>query len=131
MRKSRVWYKKLAVHIMQMALYNAYVLHRYAGQRGTFLEFQEVVIKYFLFGDQEGGSASTSGSEAPSRIVPGQHFPGVVPQTASKGRSQKRCRVCSKNGIRKDTIHHCETCPEKPGLCMKDCFRIYHTSLDF
>ncbi|KAM3940653.1 LOW QUALITY PROTEIN: piggyBac transposable element-derived protein 4-like [Leptodactylus fuscus] len=129
MRKSRVWYKKLAVHIVQMAMYNAYVLFRCAGQRGTFLDFQEVVIKNILFRDQEGTVPSTSGSEAPC-IVPGQHFPGEVPQTSKKGKNQKRCRVCAKRGIRKDTIYQCDTCPEKPGLCMKECFRIYHTSLD-
>ncbi|XP_066457697.1 piggyBac transposable element-derived protein 3 [Eleutherodactylus coqui] len=131
MRKTRVWYKKLAVHLVQMAMYNAYVLYRGAGQRGTFLEFQEDVIKALIFGEQEvGEQPSTSGSEA-TRIVPGQHFPSEIPSTGKKGRTQKKCRVCYKQGIRKDTIHHCETCPTQPGLCIKNCFKTYHTSLKF
>lgn len=34
----------------------------------------------------------------------------------------KRCPACSKRKARKDTIHHCLTCPEKPGLCLSLCF---------
>ncbi|KAM3930073.1 piggyBac transposable element-derived protein 4-like [Leptodactylus fuscus] len=126
--QSWVWYKSLAVHIVQMALYNAYVLSRCAGHGGTFHEFQEVVIKTLIFGNLKRERPSTSSGSDVSRIVPGQHFPCEVPQTRKKGRSQKRCRVCSKKGIRKETIYQCDTCPVKPGLCMKECFRIYHTS---
>ncbi|CAN2387481.1 Lin-9 DREAM MuvB core complex component [Pristimantis euphronides] len=127
----RVWYKKLAVHLVQMALYNAYVLSQCAGYGGTFLDFQEVVIMTLIFKDQKRKGSSTSSSIDDVRIVPGQHFPCEVPQTRKKGRSQKRCRVCSRKGVRKDTIYQCDTCPLKPGLCMKDCFRIYHTSPGF
>ncbi|XP_056397301.1 piggyBac transposable element-derived protein 4-like [Hyla sarda] len=127
MRKTRAWYKKLAVHMVQMALYNAFVLYRHAGQRGTFLEFQEVVIRNLIFGDQEDAGPSTSES---SRIVPGQHFPSEIPHTGKKGRTQKKCRVCYKRGIRRDTTYQCETCPTQPGLCIS-CFKIYHTSLQF
>ncbi|XP_073412484.1 protein lin-9 homolog isoform X2 [Dendrobates tinctorius] len=124
----KLWYKKLAVHIVQIALYNAYVLSRSAGHQGTFLEFQEAVIRHLLLGDPEEETPSMSSGTEATRIVPGQHFPSKVPQTGKVGRSQKRCRVCSKNGIRKDTSYQCNTCPVKPGLCMRDCFRIYHTS---
>ncbi|KAM3936742.1 piggyBac transposable element-derived protein 4-like [Leptodactylus fuscus] len=130
MRKTRVWYKKLVVHMVQMALYNSYVLSRCAGHTGTFLEFQEAIIKSLIFGDLEVPGPSTSETHG-SRIVPGQHFPSEVPQTAKKGKTQKRCRVCYKRGIRRDTIYQCDTCPDKPGLCMKECFRLYHTSMEY
>lgn len=126
LRKSRAWYKKLVLHLTQIASYNAFVLYKNAGNGGKFLQFQESVIKSLLFG-QEGESSVTT----VCRVVPGQHFPGVVPPTGKKSRPQKRCRVCSKQGIRKDTIYHCETCPSQPGLCINECFRIYHTSVDF
>ncbi|KAM4042928.1 piggyBac transposable element-derived protein 4-like [Anomaloglossus baeobatrachus] len=128
-RQMRLWYKKLALHIVQMALYNAYVLSRRAGHRGTFPEFQEAVIRHLLLGVPEEQAPTTSSFAMEStRTVLGQHFPGKVPQTGKVGSSQKRCRVCSKNGIRKDTSYQCDSCPVKPGLCMKNCFRIYHTS---
>ncbi|XP_056424470.1 protein lin-9 homolog isoform X2 [Hyla sarda] len=129
MRSLRVWYKKLAVYVVHMALYNAYVLSQCAGHEGTFMEFQEEIIKTLIFPVKEKKVPSTPSVSVDPRIVPGQHFPSEVPPTGKKGRSQKRCRVCSKRGIRKDTIYQCDTCPVKPGLCMKDCFRVYHTSL--
>lgn len=45
MRKTCVWYKKLAVHLTQVAMYNAFVLYRSAGSRDNFLQYQEKVIK--------------------------------------------------------------------------------------
>ncbi|XP_056388350.1 piggyBac transposable element-derived protein 4-like [Hyla sarda] len=77
LRKTRAWYKKLALHLLQIAMYNAFVLYKCAGNTGTYLQFQENVIKTFLFGDQEGEGSRATGSE--NRIAPGQHFPGVVP----------------------------------------------------
>ncbi|KAM4030257.1 piggyBac transposable element-derived protein 4-like [Anomaloglossus baeobatrachus] len=124
MRKAKVWYKKLAVHIVQMAMYNAYVLSRCAGQtnNSSFLQFQEAVIKALMFGDEEGAGPSTSRTQV-SRMVPGQHF-------ACEARLRKRCRVCYKKGRRRETRFQCETCPDKPGLCLNECFRIHHMSVD-
>ncbi|XP_044141537.1 piggyBac transposable element-derived protein 4-like [Bufo gargarizans] len=130
MRKSRIWYKKLVVHLTQVALYNAFVLYRNAGQEGTFLEFQENVIKALIYWDREEAGPSTTSTCAETRIVPGQHFPSEISPTAKKSKPLKRCRVCYKNGIRKETSYQCETCPSKPGLCMKRCFKIYHTTFD-
>ncbi|XP_069815791.1 piggyBac transposable element-derived protein 4-like [Dendropsophus ebraccatus] len=128
MRRSRIWYKKLAVNLVQMALYNSFVLYRKAGNHGTYLEYQEKVIKRLILGEEVGETSASSSNVG--RIIPGQHFPGLVPCTGKKRQAQKRCRVCFKKGIRRDTIYQCDTCPSKPGLCMKECFRIFHTSLD-
>ncbi|CAN2388364.1 Transposase IS4, partial [Pristimantis euphronides] len=64
MRKKKAWYKKLSVHLVQMSMYNAYVLYQGAGHTVRFLEFQEQVLKALLFGDQGGGGGggSTSGA---------------------------------------------------------------------
>ncbi|XP_056405467.1 oocyte zinc finger protein XlCOF7.1-like [Hyla sarda] len=90
------------------------------------------VLKALIFGDRERAGQSYQGTEVISAtIVPGQHFPGEVPHTGKKGRSQKRCRVCYKRGIRKNTTSQCDTCPDNPGLCIKNCFREYHTSMQY
>ncbi|XP_069814605.1 piggyBac transposable element-derived protein 4-like [Dendropsophus ebraccatus] len=86
MRKSKTWYKKLAVHLTQIALYNAFVLSRHAGSRDTFLQFQEKVIKNLIFGDLGEGVASGSNV---CRIVPGQHFPLLITPTERKSKPQK------------------------------------------
>ncbi|XP_069800973.1 piggyBac transposable element-derived protein 4-like [Dendropsophus ebraccatus] len=132
LRKTNIWYKKLAVHMVQTAMYNAFVLYRCAGHPGKYLQFQEAVVKALIFCGGEGGGPSTSAAATGGpRIVPGQHFPGEVPHTGKKGKSQKRCRVCYKRGFRKDTCFQCDTCPDKPGLCIKECFKTYHTSMEY
>ncbi|XP_069819582.1 piggyBac transposable element-derived protein 4-like [Dendropsophus ebraccatus] len=132
LRKTNIWYKKLAVHMVQTAMYNAFVLYRCAGHPGKYLQFQEAVVKALIFCGGEGGGPSTSAAATGGpRIVPGQHFPGEVPHTGKKGKSQKKCRVCYKKGFRKDTCYQCDTCPDKPGLCMKECFKTYHTSMEY
>ncbi|CAJ0947592.1 unnamed protein product [Ranitomeya imitator] len=89
LRKAKVWYKKLSVYIVQMAMLNAFLLSRCARHTDTsYLQFQEVVFKALLFGTREGAGPSTSGTEG-GRIVPGQHFPGKVPQTGKRGMKNK------------------------------------------
>ena len=47
------------------------------------------------------------------------------------------CRVCYAKGRRTEAGHiirstqYCEECPEKPGPCLAECFRIYHTKIDY
>ncbi|KAG8273766.1 hypothetical protein J6590_014405 [Homalodisca vitripennis] len=52
-------------------------------------------------------------------------------QEANVSRTKrKKCRQCTKNGKPNvKTAFHCVTCPEKPGLCMGQCFEAYYDSL--
>ncbi|XP_069363497.1 piggyBac transposable element-derived protein 4-like [Maniola hyperantus] len=43
----------------------------------------------------------------------------------------KPCRVCTKNKKRKESSFVCATCPEKPALCVVNCFYTYHTDPRF
>lgn len=69
----RVWYKKLAVLIIQLALYNAYML--YQCTRGTFLEFPEVV-KSSLYLRIGGLGAQVFQEVRPHTLYEGKIFPG-------------------------------------------------------
>lgn len=90
MRKTRVWYKKISVHLTQIAMYNSFVLYRYIGSKDTFLQFQEKVIKSLIFAEQElEASASTPSTSSVVRIVPGQHFPGEIPVTGKTKKPHK------------------------------------------
>jgi hypothetical protein len=43
---------------------------------------------------------------------------------------RRRCFMCLKKGLRKDTRWFCGACPSKPPLCMsKGCFVAYHSQL--
>ncbi|XP_068082602.1 piggyBac transposable element-derived protein 4-like [Anabrus simplex] len=58
-----------------------------------------------------------------------RHFLQRISPTASKARPQKRCVVCYKQGKRKESVYWCPDC--ETFLCVEECFKIYHTKLNF
>uniref|UniRef100_A0A8C5R0Q0 PiggyBac transposable element-derived protein domain-containing protein n=1 Tax=Leptobrachium leishanense TaxID=445787 RepID=A0A8C5R0Q0_9ANUR len=126
MRKSRAWYKKVAIYLMQIATHNAFLLCKKAnpGVTLSFLQFQLQVISGLLYQDAPVPRAVMGDR------VGAMHFIYKIPPTEGKQKPQKRCRVCFKRGQRRDTIFYCPECPGQPGLCLGDCFKIYHTVRD-
>ena len=55
MRKTLRWYKKIAVHIIEMAVHNAYILYcpQPNAEKKTSLQFREEVLQYWLNGSQD------------------------------------------------------------------------------
>ena len=68
--------------------------------------------------------------QTPSRLYEVGHYPELLPVTETWSKPQARCRVCSSKGKRTDTRYVCGVCPGKPGLCVKECYRIWHTKED-
>ncbi|XP_069812926.1 piggyBac transposable element-derived protein 4-like [Dendropsophus ebraccatus] len=126
-RKNKAWYKKVAIYLIQMATYNSYVLYKRQGSL-SFLQYQEKVVEHLMF--EEPPSADTFQSENVERLT-GRHFPHHVPETPNKKYPQKRCRVCRKHGIRRETRFYCPMCPSEPGLCVYPCFEKYHTIVNY
>ena len=56
----------------------------------------------------------------------GNHYPELIPANEKKEKPQKRCCLCYKEGIRKETRYQCDTCRKHTALCPAPCFRIYH-----
>ncbi|KAM4702819.1 piggyBac transposable element-derived protein 4-like [Rhinophrynus dorsalis] len=128
MRKTRAWYKKVAIYLMQIATYNAFILYKKAnpGMKLTFLQFQLQVISGILYQDAPAPRAVMEESR-----VGATHFIFKIPPTMTQQKPQKRCRVCFKRGQRKETTFYCPDCPGQPGLCIGDCFKRYHTLVHF
>ena len=127
-RRSKRWYKKVSVYLFQLALLNAHVLYRASGRTGSFLKFQEEIVEALLFPD--GAVPHLPNANAVSRLYE-RHFPFVLAGTPTRKSPQKRCRVCSKLGFRRDTRFYCPDCPDQPGLCIGACFKRYHTLVEF
>ena len=125
-RRTRRWYKKVSVYLIQLAVYNSYVLYSKAGRMGSFLKFQEETISVLLY---PGGSVPQV-PDVVSRLHE-RHFPSVFPGTPSHRSPRKRCRVCSRSGLRRDTTVFCPDCPDQPALCIGECFRKYHTQVHY
>ena len=56
---------------------------------------------------------------------PHQHYFGKLTDVR-----QKRCRVCLRNGKRKETSYQCIVC-QMPLCLLGNCFRLYHTKVKF
>ncbi|KAM9316151.1 piggyBac transposable element-derived protein 4-like [Gastrophryne carolinensis] len=130
-RKSRAWYKKVAIHLVQMATYNSFVVFKAAvpGSNLSFIKYQQQLLPALLFGDTEEAPQVTA-SDNEARLV-GKHFIKCIPDIGGKKYPQKACRVCRKHGIRKDVRYYCPKCPSQPGLCFEHCFEAYHTQVDY
>ncbi|XP_053323867.1 piggyBac transposable element-derived protein 4-like [Spea bombifrons] len=128
LRKTKTWYKKVAIYLTQVAMYNTYVLYKKCatGKIYNFLELQLKILRDILF-----EQANPNVQDENVLRLTGRHFPSTIPTTGAKQKPQKRCRVCYKKGIRKDSRYHCPSCPSLPGLCINECFMIYHTKVDY
>lgn len=65
--------------------------------------------------------------ETTARLTECGHYPEKLEPTATWTKPQARCRVCSSRGLRRESVYICPICPSKPGLCMKECFKLWHT----
>ncbi|KAK2172665.1 hypothetical protein NP493_942g00019 [Ridgeia piscesae] len=69
-----------------------------------------------------------AGADSPVIEIDGKtHVPDFVPPTPAKSKPTKRCRVCYRSGVRKETRVHCSTCSAHPGLCYPACYALYHS----
>lgn len=128
-RRSRFWYKKVSIYLFQLAIYNSFVIYHKSTERsGAFLDFQEAIVTELIY--HEGSAPENIYSDAVGRLH-GRHFPYVITPSETGRRRQKRCRVCSRTGVRRDTRYCCPQCPSEPGLCIGDCFRRYHTAVQY
>lgn len=145
-RKTIRWYKKVLFHILDMAVWNSFFIYKQFHPNCSFLDFREELI-VSLFNLQANVTEGkdlvnlvTSRGRPPkaqSATCPidmsTHHFPEKIPfpfghNNQGKNKSyQKRCKVCSENGGRKETSFKCKNCPDKPALCPAECFEIYHT----
>ncbi|MEO0686422.1 MAG: hypothetical protein AAFY76_15625 [Cyanobacteria bacterium J06649_11] len=138
MRKTYKWYRKLAIRLILQAVLNAHKVYKFqTGSDITLLKLLHDAIAELV-------------SQAPANLAPvpvndtherlsGRHFISIrKPQPGAKDqRPTKECRVCrarkitTNKGTAVKTVYICPQCPTEPGLHPGDCFRAYHTQLDY
>ncbi|XP_040177296.1 piggyBac transposable element-derived protein 4-like [Rana temporaria] len=127
-RRSRHWYKKVSIYLFNLAIYNTFVIYRASTVRPlSFLGYQEEIITALIY---PNGPQENLRSDVISRLHE-RHFPEKLPPRQSGKRCQKKCRMCTRGGVRRDSSYYCPQCPSQPGLCIGECFRRYHTSVHF
>ena len=131
-RKTIKWYKKLFIHLLDMAVYNAFVIYKMQNNTSYQLsDFRLEIIRQILtkYGPQRSSTIGRpSTRDSPLRLT-ARHFPSLIPQTLQSKQPQRKCVVCASHNIRRDTRYFCADC-DAP-LCIVDCFRDYHTKVNY
>lgn len=139
LRKTLRWHKKLALHIFDVYVQNAHRLLRKKDRttKVRLIKFREDFILHLLGMSDTDTPASTSRASTstqsnqlinPIARDPSDtfHYLEKIPPTEKKKIPGKPCRVCTKEKKRKESCYFCPVCPEKPALCILNCFKIYH-----
>ena len=138
--KTYKWYRKLAICLISQAIVNAHkVYQRITSSEISFLEFLHDTIALLV--------TQTPQIEYHNPLVPddshegltGHHFIATrkPAPNAKDQRPTKECRVCharkitAKKGGAVKTVYIRPDCPFQPGLHPGECFKAYHTMLDY
>uniref|UniRef100_A0A1B6EQ72 PiggyBac transposable element-derived protein 4 C-terminal zinc-finger domain-containing protein n=1 Tax=Cuerna arida TaxID=1464854 RepID=A0A1B6EQ72_9HEMI len=142
-RKTTKWYRKLAFHLLDITVLNAFfmfILVNASTKKISFLEFRMNLIRQIFESHHTPKEKRTvpraialSGDKHPLRLT-GRHFPRPMPTREGQTRKiQKRCYVCSNTKTqdkkRKDTQYECPDC--NVALCVYPCFALFHTKKNF
>ena len=115
--------KKLALHIFEMMIHNAYLLYcKESGSKMKSLSFREQLVLYLL---KDKLPSEPTAKRRRSEFT-AQHCLEYLPATEKKQQPTKPCRVCTKNKTRKETRYFCAACEDHQPLCVVECFKAYH-----
>lgn len=132
-RKTVKWYKKLFFHVLDLAVLNAHSLHTtVTGTKLPLATFHLMLIREILekFAKQRrrSGGGRRSDEDTPMRLSQ-RHFPAIIEAAGVKKFPTRKCIVCTKHKIRRETRYWCRDC--EVSLCVTPCFENYHTKKNF
>ena len=139
-RKSYKWCTKYGIHLFQIMHHNAWVIYRKSGGQKSYLTFLETTIHFWVMRTGDGRSCSATGGRPAFRVssgvvenqprssIPVHRLERLPPKPMQK-HPAKKCRVCSRDKRRKETVFVCVGCEGQPGLCVGECFRKYHEDM--
>ena len=134
LRKSIKWWRKLMIHLVNLAMLNAYILYRKAntGHKGSHIAFRINLVRALI---EDGLPTCT---DTPAQVTPRRavdptrkhlverHFPAVLQpkMNAKKAKPYRKCHLCKT----KNTKFWCPDC--QIPFCAAPCFGTYHTKAD-
>ncbi|KAF0694469.1 piggyBac transposable element-derived protein 4-like, partial [Aphis craccivora] len=122
-RKTLRWYKKIAIHFLQIALLNSFLLYCKNVKKISYYDFRISVINSLISSNKDTISDTI---RLPCSLLPQRHLPIKVDKNRKNRYIRKRCRICVTKGKRTETIYYCNKCEDQPGLCLELCFEEYH-----
>lgn len=136
-KRGKKYYKKIFFHLLDISIWNAFVLYKKNGGEKSNLDFRSKLVERLIQNYHSEINIKKSGRPKSSGILrlTERHFPSFVPPTPKKEAPTRYCAVCcSKRDNkgkrkRKESRYMCNTC--NVGLCAAPCFEIYHTKENF
>lgn len=137
LRRSLKWTRKFGFHLFNLAVVNAYILWKKTQiNEGKKIDKDSHYHFRYQLAEQLLEMATTAGvctprsranvKDSPARLrESGTHFPQFHPPTQSRSKATRRCHVCTKSGLSKNTSVRCPEC--NVSLCVAPCFELYHT----
>ncbi|XP_068085205.1 piggyBac transposable element-derived protein 4-like [Anabrus simplex] len=133
-KRTTKWYIKLFKRLLNATVLNSLIIFRQA--TGTSIEQLsyriQLVEGLFTKYARTGGERNIQGRRASDNTVPRlqeRHFIRKLAPKSEKSKPQRRCVVCSKHGKKKTSVYCCQECDV--GLCLEECFELYHTKLNY
>ena len=128
------YYRKIYLRFLDIAVLNAFVIHKKLNGRYTFLQIKLKLIssifeKYGRRTNCREIRGRPSWEASPERLT-GRHFLEESPISGSR-HLRRQCVVCAakNNEERKIVQFLCKQC--KVYLCSTRCFELYHTKINF
>jgi len=128
-RRTMKWYKKLFFHLLDVAVYNSYVLFQEVKKEKVQLReyrlklIKKIATKYVI----PSRFAARPRNQSFLRLTE-RHFSLLI----AEGK-RRRCYVCSQTTCKprqvKKTRYECSSC--NVGLCIWPCFEEFHTLTNF
>jgi len=129
--------KKLFFHLFDLVVVDAHILHNKREKMSLEIFYKKVAERLLA---SAGTDIQVQGqtSSPVGRLVGRDHFLYRIPMTHAKveGISQRSCRVCAerRNCQTGKTVMKCTTMYSRKcdvGLCIGQCFEVYHTKLNY
>uniref|UniRef100_A0A0K0E1W0 PiggyBac transposable element-derived protein 4 n=1 Tax=Strongyloides stercoralis TaxID=6248 RepID=A0A0K0E1W0_STRER len=131
-KRQKRYYVTIFRHLLDIAIWNAFILRKKQLPNIDNYDFRmnlvERIIEKFHVTAPRSAKRQKLQSDCPLRLT-ARHFPDLVPSTSSKKNASRKCIVCSKTKVRRETRYQCNECDV--GLCVQPCFRKYHTADKF
>jgi hypothetical protein len=146
LRRTKKWWRKMWVHLLNMILHNAYILNRNFGhdKKMSHYDFREEIALQLIAESRPARVVPAAADYIPPELLPGhldgKHFlEKLEKEEGQRCILPKSCKVCKisktdqKKGkgtaFAKFTTFRCEQC--KIAMCANPCFKVYHTEKDY
>jgi hypothetical protein len=136
-KRGKKYYKKIFFHLLELAVWNSFVLYRKNGGGKVHLEYRLELIEQLIEAYHPDIVSPRVGRPPalphPRRLTE-RHFPEMIEATEKKAHHSKQCYMCARKRdargkkIRKETRYQCVQC--NVSLCVIPCFRNFHTNVN-